>query len=115
MAQVLATYMALIFGISLISLVISTIAWWIIFTKAGYNGALSLLFFVPIAGIIMFFVFAFGEWPARRETALLRQQLVALQGQYVQSAQPHYPSGQQYQQYQQYPQYSQYPQGQRYY
>jgi len=102
--------------ISLISLVISIIAWWAIFSKAGYSGALSLLFFIPIAGLIMFLVFAFGKWPilrrARDAPSATRslpvsvgatnasgpQYLPYQQGQQYSSS-PQYPSNPQYPQY----------------
>jgi hypothetical protein len=34
--------------------------------KAGYSGWNILWYFVPIVGIVMFFVFAFSEWPINR-------------------------------------------------
>jgi hypothetical protein len=93
----------------LVSLVISTVAWWTIFSKAGYSGALSLLFLIPLGSLVMFLVFAFSKWPILRELEMLRQQRAAFQYQPAQQM----PSGPQYPQYQsnpQYPQYSQYPQ-----
>ena len=61
---------SLIFG--LIVLLIMLIVWWRIFSKAGYSGALSLLMFVPLANVILLFVFAFGTWPIEREIERLR-------------------------------------------
>jgi hypothetical protein len=43
------------------------IAWAQIFTKAGYSGWLCLLFLIPIVNIVIFFWFAFSNWPVRRE------------------------------------------------
>ena len=88
--------------ISLIILVITIIAWWTIFSKAGYSGALSL-----------FLVFAFGKWPVLREVEMLRQQVAALQHQQAQRmpSSPQYPPYQQHPSSPQYPPYSQYPQG----
>jgi hypothetical protein len=41
-----------------------------IIQKAGYSGWWILLWFVPIANIVMLWVFAFADWPnlARRST-----------------------------------------------
>jgi hypothetical protein len=45
--------------------------WWKIFSKAGYNGALSLInlaVIIPIIGwiapLVLFIWFAFAKWPA---------------------------------------------------
>jgi uncharacterized membrane protein YhaH (DUF805 family) len=104
-ATMLSSFFLMMVVVSLISLVISIIAWWAIFSKAGYSGALSLLFFIPIAGLVMFLVFAFGKWPILRELEMLRQQRAAFQ---YQSA-PQMPSGPQYPPYQPNPQYPQNP------
>ncbi len=115
----LGSFFLVIVGISLISLIISIIAWWTIFSKAGYSGALSLLWFIPIANLVMFFVFAFGKWPILRELEMLRQQAAVWQqqAQYPQvqqmSSAPHYPPYQQGQQFSSGPQYPPYPQGQQ--
>ena len=37
-----------------------------ILNKAGYSGWWSLLILVPLVNIIMFYVFAFADWPALR-------------------------------------------------
>jgi hypothetical protein len=48
---------------------------WRIFSKAGYNGAMSFLVLIPVVGgLIVFLVLAFGDWPALRELNMLRQQ-----------------------------------------
>jgi hypothetical protein len=39
-------------------------AWARIITKAGYSGAWVLVGLVPIVNLVMFFVFAFSDWPA---------------------------------------------------
>ena len=39
---------------------------WKIFTKAGFNGALSLLMLIPFINVVMIFYLAFSEWPAMR-------------------------------------------------
>ena len=40
--------------------------WWRIFSKAGYPGVLSLLYFVPGVNVFLIFWFAFADWPALR-------------------------------------------------
>jgi uncharacterized membrane protein YhaH (DUF805 family) len=37
-----------------------------VLNKAGYSGWWSLLVFVPLVNIVMFWVFAFADWPALR-------------------------------------------------
>ena len=110
---------------SLAVLVFGIIIYWRIVSKAGFNGALSLLLFVPVVNLVMLCIFAFGEWPIQRELNQLRQQVSMGQQSYQQYPQnpqnPQYPQNmpqaQQYQQYpqnmpqpQQYPQYPQNPQ-----
>ena len=90
-AAILASF-GLIGGlIALASLVFGIIIYWKIFSKAGYNGAMSLLLFVPIANIIVLCILAFGEWPIYRELNQLRQMRNA---QYQQN--PQYPQGSSY-------------------
>jgi uncharacterized membrane protein YhaH (DUF805 family) len=48
----------------LIVIVLMIAAWVKILSKAGYSGWWVLIALVPIVNIIMFFVFAFSEWPA---------------------------------------------------
>ena len=38
--------------------------WWRIFSKAGFSGAMSLLFLIPFVNIGVFIYFAFAKWPA---------------------------------------------------
>jgi len=47
---------------------------WNIFSKAGYSGGRAFLLLIPIVNIIIFVMFAFGDWPARRELEQLRMQ-----------------------------------------
>jgi hypothetical protein len=64
---------ALIGGlVGLLILIIYVVAWWQIFSKAGYSGALSLLFFIPVVNIILFLWFAFANWPVRQEVNRLQ-------------------------------------------
>ena len=39
-----------------------------ILNKAGYSGWWSLLVVVPLVNIVMFWVFAFADWPALRDS-----------------------------------------------
>lgn len=43
-------------------------AFWKIFSKAGFNGALSLLSLIPGIGLlIVICILAFGDWPALKD------------------------------------------------
>jgi hypothetical protein len=44
-----------------------------IISKAGYSGWFVLLGFVPLVNIVMFFVFAFSDWPVQKELRQFRQ------------------------------------------
>jgi hypothetical protein len=47
---------------------------WRIFAKAGFNGALSLLQFVPIVGhLICLIILAFGRWPVEHQLAAVQR------------------------------------------
>jgi hypothetical protein len=60
---------------SLVHELIVIVVFWLIFlipaakilAKAGYSGWWCLLGFVPLVNIIMFWVFAFADWPALRQ------------------------------------------------
>lgn len=63
--------MGAFFIVFLIVLVLFIVFWWKIFSKAGYSGALSLIFIasiIPLIGwivpIVLIGWFAFAEWPA---------------------------------------------------
>ncbi|MEO9240794.1 MAG: hypothetical protein ABI418_22220 [Jatrophihabitantaceae bacterium] len=43
-----------------------------IIRRAGYSGWWVLIGLVPLVNVVMFFVFAFKQWPAQRELAELR-------------------------------------------
>lgn len=66
----------LVYCVVLLGIVAVTIwIYWRIFTKAGFNGAISLLNLVPGVGqLICIIILAFGRWP-------IEDQLAALQGQ----------------------------------
>ena len=40
---------------------------WKIVSKAGYNGALSLLMLIPLVNLVMYVIFAFSEWPVQKQ------------------------------------------------
>ncbi len=44
-----------------------------IISKAGYSAWFVLLAFVPLVNVVMFFVFAFSDWPVQRELRQCRQ------------------------------------------
>ena len=56
----------IILFISSIAFVLPVIAFWKIFAKAGFPGALGLLMLVPIANVILSLYLAFAQWPALR-------------------------------------------------
>lgn len=81
---------------------------WRIFSKAGYNGAMSLLILIPgIGSLIVVLILAFGDWPVLRELNMLRQQRGMM------PPGPGYPQGP-YAPNPQYPPASQYPSGPQY-
>lgn len=47
-------------------IVVAIIANWQVWSKAGYNGAWSLLLLIPIVNIIAFLYLAFSDWPVRQ-------------------------------------------------
>ena len=83
LVTLIITVAAIVFGI---------IIWWRIFSKAGYNGAMSLLLFIPIANLIVICMLAFAEWPILKELNQLRQ-MAAQRQQYPnqQYQNPQYP------------------------
>jgi hypothetical protein len=54
------------------SLILGLVVNWLIVSKAGYSGALSLLAFVPVVNFVVILMFAFSKWPIQREIELLR-------------------------------------------
>lgn len=56
----------LLFYVAIIAFFI--FCWWRIWSKAGFNGAWSLLMLVPIANFVVFIYFAFAEWPIEKKT-----------------------------------------------
>lgn len=73
MMAMMGPYFAVIMIVGLAIAVFSIFCWWKIFSKAGYNGALSLVFLagiIPLIGplicLILFIWFAFADWPATK-------------------------------------------------
>jgi hypothetical protein len=73
MSDVTGTFLSLIFLVGIFGLIGAI--WWKIFSKAGYNGAMGLLMFVPIVNLIMIGVLAFSEWPIQKELSELRSRV----------------------------------------
>lgn len=117
-AATIGAGLALFIGIfSLAVFIFVIVVYWKIVSKAGYNGAMSLLLFIPIANIIMIIIFAFSEWPIQKELNQLRAMAARGSGtnfpppQYGQPQQPQFGQQQPPQFGQpQYPQPPQYPQ-----
>jgi energy-converting hydrogenase Eha subunit B len=63
-----------LFGFIMIAAVVALEIYicWRIASKAGYNGALSLLMLVPLANIAIILMFAFGEWPIEAQLRAAR-------------------------------------------
>lgn len=51
--------------------VVTAVAFWQIYRRAGLNGALGLLMIIPGVNLVMMLWFAFAEWPVLKE---LREQ-----------------------------------------
>jgi heme/copper-type cytochrome/quinol oxidase subunit 2 len=59
-------------------MVVGTICCWKIFKKAGYSGALGLLFLLsliiwPVGELVVLFMLAFGKWPVLQELNRLKE------------------------------------------
>lgn len=52
---------------------------WRVAEKAGYQGAWSLLYLVPLGNLVLLILFAFSEWPVQVEVRRLRAQVRAAQ------------------------------------
>ena len=55
------------FVFAVVMMVLPTIAFWKICSKAGFSGALGLLMLVPVGNLILPLYLAFAEWPALKE------------------------------------------------
>lgn len=54
---------------------VAILPFWMIFSKAGFSGWMSLTQIVPLVNVIALFYLAFAEWPIQREVRELKQPL----------------------------------------
>jgi len=59
--------------IILLVALVPLLAFWKIFSKAGYPGVLGLTMLVPLLNVIMVLFLAFSEWPVLKELEGLRR------------------------------------------
>jgi hypothetical protein len=59
--ELLAIGFALVFGG-----IVVILPFWMIFSKAGFSGWMSLTQIIPIVNVIALFYLAFAEWPIHR-------------------------------------------------
>jgi uncharacterized membrane protein YhaH (DUF805 family) len=45
----------------------SLLPYWLIFSRAGFSGSLSLLMLVPLVGILVLYYVAFARWNVKPE------------------------------------------------
>jgi hypothetical protein len=50
------------FFFGLLWIIVLVVPFWMIFKKAGFAGALSLLMIIPLVNLIMLYVLAFSRW-----------------------------------------------------
>ncbi|MEZ5999256.1 hypothetical protein [Hyphomonas sp.] len=60
------TMMIVIGVVYLAMIILFIVAYWKIWSKAGFNGAWSLLMLVPLVNLIAFLYLAFAEWPIHK-------------------------------------------------
>lgn len=70
-AAVFAGVSVIIWIVMLAFIAVTFVINWRIVSKAGYNGALSLLLLIPLVGWIMMVVFAFSKWPIEQRLETL--------------------------------------------
>ncbi|NLG49309.1 MAG: hypothetical protein GX552_04265 [Chloroflexi bacterium] len=68
-----AVYLLGVALVGLVSVIISVLVWWKIFSKAGYSGALGLLTLIPLVNVILMLFLAFATWPVEEELRRLRE------------------------------------------
>jgi hypothetical protein len=66
-AGFIAIMVIIVIGLIILQLAIN----WRIASKAGYEGALSLLMLVPLLNLIIILIFAFSEWPIEKRLKAL--------------------------------------------
>jgi hypothetical protein len=54
---------------------VAILPFWMIFSKAGFSGWMSLTQIVPLVNVIVLFYLAFAEWPIQREVRQLKRPL----------------------------------------
>lgn len=52
---------------------VAILPFWMIFSKAGFSGWMSLTQIVPLVNVIALFYLAFAEWPIQREVRDLKR------------------------------------------
>ena len=74
LAAGLGTGLVLLYLIIVVGLlVVTALIAWKITAKTGYPGVLGLLYFVPIANVVLLLILPFGEWPVHRELKSLKE------------------------------------------
>ena len=59
--------MMIVFGVVYLAIIVLFIVgYWMIWSKAGFNGAWSLLMPVPQVNLIAFLYLAFADWPIHK-------------------------------------------------
>ena len=59
--------MMIVFGVVYLAIIVLFIVgYWKIWSKAGFNGAWSLLMLVPLVDLIAFLYLAFADWPIHK-------------------------------------------------
>ena len=58
-------------GLALV--LVYVLAWWRVFARAGFPGALAWLMLVPPIALGLWLFLAFAPWPSRRELRALRR------------------------------------------
>nr|WP_321360847.1 hypothetical protein [uncultured Hyphomonas sp.] len=62
-----ASTMMIVFGVVYLAIIVLFIVgYWKIWSKAGFNGAWSLLMLVPLVNLIAFLYLAFADWPIHK-------------------------------------------------
>ncbi len=60
------TMMIVVGVVYLAMIVLFIVGYWKIWSKAGFNGAWSLLMLVPLVNLIAFLYLAFADWPIHK-------------------------------------------------
>jgi len=68
----LSAYTGVAFLFIAAAFIFTIVIYWRIASKAGYNGAASLLLLIPLVNLIVLCIFAFSEWPIERSLKIAR-------------------------------------------